>query len=205
MAIFHTLGLSNHKFCDLLIILRKHGITAVADVRSPPSGFALQNHPGKPLQMGLAGTGIRYLFLGDTLGDRPSDPACFEQGRVDFDRVRATESFNEGIARLRRGALDFRICLLGIKPDPLECHRAWLICQSLHDAGATVRHILRNSDIELHDALLVRAVSAENRGVLNGSIVANELMATAHRQGARIAYCTDPKRGKDGRNGYPRG
>jgi hypothetical protein len=197
MAVFHTFGVSDHRVGTLLPRLRKYRINAVADVRSPRSGEITHGAAIQALCRGLKGTGVGYAYLGDTLGERPVDTACYEGGRVDFDKVRATESFLHGVARLRRGALDFRICLLGEHPDPLECHRAWLVSQALHDMGATVRHILSSGDVEVHDALIRRAMLGDPSRRQNGGIVASELMATAHKQGERIAYCVESNRSKN--------
>jgi hypothetical protein len=197
MAVFHTLGLSNHLIGELLRLLRRHRINAVADVRSTTTGDGSQGAAVHGLRRRLKDTGVRYAYLGDTLGERPADLACYEGGRVDFDRVRATESFSHGMARLRRGALDFRICLLGGHPDPLECHRTWLVSQALHDMGATVRHIHWSGDIEVHDALIKRAMRTDNSRIESEGVVANELMAAARKQGQRIAYWVDSKRSKD--------
>jgi hypothetical protein len=66
---------------------------------------------------------------------RPRDPACYVRGRADFERIRASVAFAEALARLRRGAEEYRVCLMCAERDPADCHRTWLVAQALHETG----------------------------------------------------------------------
>ena len=66
----YTIGHSTHVIDVFLELLRRHDITAVADMRSAPfSRFNPQFHK-KTLQGTLAAHGIKYIFLGGELGAR---------------------------------------------------------------------------------------------------------------------------------------
>lgn len=189
MTVIHTIGHSNHEFDDFLELLRLHGVTAIADVRSHPLSRRFPQYNKTEIKSRLRGTGIRYVFLGEALGARPSDVTCYVKGVVDFNKIRATKLFSDAIASLRRGAQDYRICLMCAERDPSDCHRTWLVAQTLHDAGATIRHILADGLALSHDALLRRAAGVDSGTSSLFGDDAEVLTATARRESARVAYC----------------
>lgn len=191
MTAIHTIGHSNHEIEAFVALLHRHGVNAIADVRSIPASTRFPQFDRKSLQGSLEASGIRYVFLGDGLGARPRDPACYVQGTADFDNIRATDHFAEALKRLQRGAYTYRICLMCAERDPADCHRTWLVAQTLHDAGATVKHILADGAIELHDALLRRVAKADFGTVSLFDDEAEILVAAARREAKRVAYCIE--------------
>jgi uncharacterized protein (DUF488 family) len=149
----YTVGHSTQTLESFVALLRRHQVSAVADVRSAPySRFAPQfNH--KALSAELPARDIAYVFLGRELGARSEDPACFENGQVRFDRLAATALFMEGIERVLRGAGDYTIALLCAEKDPINCHRAILVGRKLSELGVAVRHILADGTLETQTAL----------------------------------------------------
>ena len=104
-----TIGHSNHSLERFMALLAEHRVTAVADVRSAPYSRFRPHFSRKALEASLDARSIRYLFAGRELGGRPDDPACYEGGRVDYERVAATRGFRDGIARIiDRAASDRR-------------------------------------------------------------------------------------------------
>lgn len=197
MTAMHTIGHSNHDIDAFIALLRLHDVTAIADVRSHPVSRRFPQFDKKPLQASLMAAGIRYVFLGEGLGARPRDPACYVRGRADFERIRASVAFTEDLTRLRRGAEDYRVCLMCAERDPADCHRTWLVAQALHDAGATITHILADGAIEPHAALLRRIAGADSG---TGSLFDDDaelLTATARREAQRVAYCPDRQHSED--------
>ena len=191
MTAIHTIGHSNHDIDAFITLLRLHGVNAIADVRSHPASRRFPQFDKKALQASLESAGIRYVFLGDGFGARPRDPACYTKGRADFDKIRASNTFAEALARLRAGAQEYRICLMCAERDPADCHRTWLVAQTLHDGGATVSHILADGFTETHDSLLRRVAGAD---FCTGSLFGDDaavLMAAARREGERVAYCPE--------------
>jgi uncharacterized protein (DUF488 family) len=188
MTAIHTIGHSNHEIEAFVALLQQHGVTAIADVRSTPASRRFPQFDRKSLQASLEASGIRYVFLGDGLGARPRDPACYVQGTAEFDKIRSTDNFAEALARLRHGAQTYHICLMCAERDPADCHRTWLVAQTLHDAGATVTHILADGAIEPHDALLRRVAKADFCTASLFDDEAEILMAAARREAKRVAY-----------------
>ena len=81
MRIF-TVGHSTHAAEAFVALLRTHGVTAVADLRSAPYSRFNPQFNRETLARALEAQRIRYVFLGRELGARPDDPACYEDGRV---------------------------------------------------------------------------------------------------------------------------
>jgi hypothetical protein len=80
--------------------------------------------------------------MGDTLGGRPSDEACYADGRVDYEKCRDQPFFQAGIIRLRSAwEQRLRVVLMCSEGKPEDCHRSKLIGVSLARAGIEVLHI----------------------------------------------------------------
>lgn len=150
-----TIGHSTHSVDAFLGLLRQHGVTAIADVRSVPFSRFNPQFTKAALHRCLRDAGVQYVFLGRELGARPSDPTCYEAGRVQYARLAATEPFREGIERVIRGAGEYRIALLCAEKEPLDCHRTILVSRVLAERGIPVEHIHGDGRLERHkDAML---------------------------------------------------
>ena len=88
---------------------------------------------------------------GIELGGRPSDPTCYHpDGRVNYARLAETDNFDVALRRLVHNADEHRIVLMCSEKEPLTCHRALLIAQSLTERGIEVMHILADGNTEVH-------------------------------------------------------
>src|SRR2546429_7280670 len=83
-----------------LALLRGAGVTAVADVRSAPYSRRLPQFNRDDLRAALRAAGVGYVFLGEQLGGRPRDGRLYDEGRVDYEKVRQGDAFKGGLARL---------------------------------------------------------------------------------------------------------
>ena len=158
-----TIGHSNHPIARFLALLQQHAIAALADVRSVPYSRRHPQFSRGPLAQSLAAAGIDYLFLGDELGARPKDPACFVDGEVDYDRIAARPGFAAGLARVRAEAGARKVALMCAEREPLDCHRVMLVCRHLRGIGEAggdlaIAHILADGALEPHEALERRLV-----------------------------------------------
>lgn len=147
-----TIGHSNHSLAHFVLLLRQHGVTAVADVRSSPYSRRHPQFSREALTDALRATAeIQYVFLGQQLGARPDDPECFtDDGRVCFDRLGNSLSFRAGIQRILNGLETFRIVLLCAERDPLDCHRGILIAPRIISAAPSLSHIGPEGELESH-------------------------------------------------------
>ncbi len=151
-----TVGHSNHAFEHLLQILRANEVTAVADIRSEPySGYNPQ-FGREALKSSLEESGINYVFLGNQLGARPQDPACYKDKRVQYKLMAKTPLFKEGLKRVLSGSEQHRIALLCSEKEPLLCYRSVLISRELEALGADVSHILEDGSLESQDETMDR-------------------------------------------------
>jgi uncharacterized protein (DUF488 family) len=151
-----TIGHSTHPLNRFVALLKRHGVTAVADVRSTPHSRFNPQFNKAELERSLKAEGIRYVFLGRELGARPDDPSCYEKGRVQYARLARTEAFRQGIERLRHGAIEHRIACMCAEKEPLECHRTLLVARALDTEGIEVAHIHADGRLESHAAAMDR-------------------------------------------------
>jgi uncharacterized protein (DUF488 family) len=153
-----TIGHSAHSLEAFVGLLKQHGVTAVADVRSVPYSRFNPHFNRKALEQSLVGHGIKYVFLGRELGGRPEDPSCYEGRRVQYARLESTEAFRNGIERIIRGTGEHRIALMCAEKEPLKCHRALLVARALAARGVGVEHILPDGRLESHQATMDRGL-----------------------------------------------
>ena len=193
----YTIGHSNHPIDRFIALLQQHGIRAVADVRSTPYSRFNPQFRKERLQAALADAGIRYVFLGEELGARSKDPACYEEGgRVSYVRLAATDLFRRGIERLLTGMQNHRIAIMCAEREPLDCHRTILVARELEKAGVPVTHILKDGTLEPHSQAMQRLASELKLAGRDLFRTPAELIEEAYEaQGARIAYVKGPRPG----------
>jgi uncharacterized protein (DUF488 family) len=178
-----TVGHSNHSIEAFIALLQKHGVTALADVRSHPYSRYLPHFNQVTLKTTLLNVGIRYVFLGRELGARPSNPTCYVDGKALYEKIASTELFSDGIQRLLKGAETYKIALMCAEKDPITCHRAILVCQHLREFNLDINHILKNGNLETHTNLEERLLrlhglnSPELSEVVQMSLFSDELFS----------------------------
>src|SRR5580704_10880407 len=98
-----TIGHSTHEQGHFIDLLGQHGITALCDVRSKPYSRMNPQFNREELEQALLAHDIAYRFLGKELGARSDDPACYEEGKVQYTRLAQTELFRHGLKRVLSG------------------------------------------------------------------------------------------------------
>lgn len=177
---------SSERFMDMLL---RHGITAIADVRSAPYSRHNPQFNREELRATLKAEGIRYVFLGKELGARSEDECCYVDDKVSYKLLAKTELFQAGIARVIEGAAQYRIALMCAEKDPLDCHRTILVSRELVDHGCNVKHILAGGLLESHADAMNRLVS--RMGLAEADMFRSHTTPTDEayeRQGELIAY-----------------
>ncbi|TXL61579.1 DUF488 domain-containing protein [Aeromicrobium terrae] len=184
-----TVGHSTHAIEHFLALLTRHGVTAVADVRSVPASRFTPQFNRPVLKRSLADHGIKYVFLGQELGARSDDRSCYVNGQVQYERLAQTVPFGEGIERLLKGAATERIAVLCAEQEPLDCHRTVLVSRVLADRGASVAHIHGDGRLEGHNDAMLRLMSGFGLDQDDLFHTHEELLDEAlARQEQRIAY-----------------
>ena len=195
-----TIGHSNHSLEAFVKLLKQHGVTVVADVRSAPYSRFASHFNKDALQRGLQNHGIKYVFLGRELGGRSADPACYEHGRVQYARLARTELFRKGIERLNRGVKSHTIAIMCAEKEPLECHRTLLVARALDDLGVSVDHILPHGKLEAHGDTMLRLLDVVGLPREDLFQSREELIRIGlARQEERIAYVDKNLAEEDGR------
>lgn len=187
--ILYTIGHLVHT-CDRFIdLVRAQEVSVICDVRSRPYSRRSPHFNRESLRAELERRAIAYVFLGDALGGRSSDPACYENGRVDYRRVATTPVFREGLQRLLKGIEQFNVALLCAEKDPLACHRTLLVCRHLRSPDLSIRHILDDGSVEPHESAerrLIEIVGLPQEDLFSDRA---ELLERAYdRHGQEIAY-----------------
>ncbi len=139
MTRVYTIGHSSHTAERFTELLRLQGIEVLVDTRSSPYSRFAPQFDREALKELVAAAGVRYLYLGDVVGGRPRDQACYDDaGHVLYGRVAAQTEFQEAVKRIERGAEEFRVALLCSEEDPAHCHRRLLISRVLMAEGVQV-------------------------------------------------------------------
>jgi uncharacterized protein (DUF488 family) len=184
-----TIGHSDHAAGVFIHLLRQHGVNALTDVRSSPYSRRYPQFNREALAADVERAGIRYVFLGDELGARRSEPECYEDGKARYSLIARSSLFAQGLERVRQGAEKYCVALMCAEKDPLTCHRAILVCRYLRDSITPIQHIREDGRLESHKELESRllAVAGLSEGDLFRS--RDELLDEAYDwQGDRIAY-----------------
>jgi uncharacterized protein (DUF488 family) len=129
-------------------------------VRSVPSSRIAPDFDRFALDAALRAAGIKYVFLGDKLGGRSKLARDYDEtGRVRYERMATSPSFDDGINRVFAGAERSRVVLLCAEKEPLDCHRTLLVGRGLEKRGAQIAHIHADGHLETNNAAMSRLLS----------------------------------------------
>jgi uncharacterized protein (DUF488 family) len=161
-----TIGHSAHTLEKFVNLLELYGIQVVVDVRSVPASRFHPQFSKRNLARALARHKIKYVFLGQELGGRPSDPTCYAGGvlpekgtkpwpRPDYVQMVKRDWFIQGVEQLLQYAVDRPTAVLCSEEDPACCHRYFLISEYLgrHHPDIEVLHIRGNGTLLNRDEI----------------------------------------------------
>ena len=192
MTALYSIGHSTHPIETFVGLLQMHGVTALVDVRSHPYSRHFPQFSKDALKDALQKSGITYVFLGKELGARSENPACYRQGKVQYDLLAKEPLFAQGLDRLRQGMQKFQIALMCAEKDPLECHRAVLVARRMYEAGTPVQHIHADGHLEEPRAMESRMLQLHKMSETDMFRSRDEVVADAYLiHGERIAYQDD--------------
>jgi uncharacterized protein (DUF488 family) len=154
----YTIGYGARSIEEFVAALKANEIEYLIDVRTAPYSKFKPEFSKELLQHHLEKAGVRYVFMGDTLGGQPKEPCCLTDGKVDYDKVRVQPFFAAGMERVRQAFHQRRrIVLMCSEGRPEDCHRSKLIGETLTASDIPVRHIDENgnlvSQVEVIDRL----------------------------------------------------
>lgn len=188
MNTIYTIGHSNHSTLSFLNLLKKHNITALADVRSHPASRFCPHFNKDFLKDSLLNTGIQYVFLGNELGARVKLPEVYENGKLSYSKLAQRKQFQEGLERIKKGAEKYSICLMCSEKNPIDCHRAILVARQLElTYEANIHHIHYSGEIETQTDLNNRLLGLLKLdfGIFNRELLISQAYEI---QGNNISY-----------------
>jgi uncharacterized protein (DUF488 family) len=149
----YTIGYGNRHIDRFIDLLKYRKIEYLIDVRSSPRSGYNPDFSGTQLEKKLPSVGIKYVFMGEELGGRPSDPNCYtEDGKVDYEKTRQSRLFQSGMERLFKANHDQRLTLVLMCSElrPEDCHRSKMIGEELALEGwdFDVKHIDEEGEIK---------------------------------------------------------
>lgn len=150
-----TIGHSNHTIEELVQLLNRHRVDVIVDVRSMPYSKRQPQFNREALQQSLRARNVAYLYMGDRLGARYSDPKLIRpDGRVDLKRVAELPAFQSAIQSIVQAVeKGHRIALMCSEGDPFDCHRFVLVSRALQSAGVRMFHILPDGQLVCNSVL----------------------------------------------------
>lgn len=157
-----TIGYGDRSIDEFIDVLRQHNLDYLIDVRSAPYSRFKPEFSKDALERALRQQGIRYVFMGDTLGGRPNDPDCFVDGKVDYELVKSKHFYQTGIGRLQT-AFDrhLRVVLMCSEGKPEQCHRSKLISATLESLSIPVVHIDENDQEQSQETIILRLTDGQ--------------------------------------------
>jgi len=159
--VIYTIGHSTHEQDAFLSLLTKNSISCVVDVRSVPFSQRVPHFNKEVLREYLENHGIVYLHFPKAFGARQKVPELLsENGRVDFEKVRQTGNFREGMGKLQRCTEQgLTVALMCSEANPLDCHRFGMISYQLARENFSVWHILKDGNVIDNEELERRLVA----------------------------------------------
>ncbi len=143
----YTIGYGSRSIEEFIKVLHQHEIVYLIDVRSAPYSRYKPEFSKAQLANALEQHGIRYVFMGDTLGGRPDDKTCYVNGKLDYEKVKEREYYERGIERLHTAFSQQQpVVLMCSEGKPEECHRCKLIGATLITQDISVIHIDENDE-----------------------------------------------------------
>ena len=158
MGSIFTIGYSGHDMDSFIALLVENRVDVVCDVRSTPYSTYKPDFSRVPFRKHLNLANIKYSFFGDQLGARPKDRSCYIDGQATYQKISNSTFFKEGLERIRKGADMLNLALVCSEKDPIECHRAVLVCRHLDDIRSRILHIHTDGNVESQDDFDARLV-----------------------------------------------
>src|SRR2546428_6186317 len=177
MFLIYTIGYGNRSIEEFTRLLRQYEIQFLIDVRSRPYSRFNAKFSKDALERQLKEASIGYVFMGDTLGGRPNDSTCYQDGNVAYAKVREKPFFQSGIERIHTvWEKQLRVALMCSEIKQQECHRSKLIGRTLTEQGIDVRHIDEAGLLKTQTEILIGSQSESQPSLFDQEtvVISNE-------------------------------
>lgn len=157
-----TIGYGARTLDEFIAVLKRYQIAFLVDIRSAPYSRYKPEFSRPALEKALERQGIRYVYMGDTLGGQPDDPDCYVNDKVVYERVKDKPFFQRGIVRLSKAfEQQQRVVLMCSEGKPESCHRSKLIGVVLDELGIPVAHIDENDELKTQEEIILRLTGGQ--------------------------------------------
>ena len=145
-----TIGYGGRETDDFIAILNEYRIDTLVDVRSQPYSRFAPDFCKERLSAILNLSGIKYQFMGNSLGGRPQDSQCYtyspqrKKKLLDAKKCEEKTFYRNGISHLKQAlSTGRRIVIMCSELEPHECHRGYVLGKTLDSDEIAVTHIGR--------------------------------------------------------------
>lgn len=150
-----TIGHSVRPFDEFLALLRAHGVTGLADVRTVPRSRRHPHFSQEALEISLPQAGITYRHFGVLGGLRKPRPDSSnggwrEPGFRGYADHMETREFAAGIDELMAFAQRHVVAIMCAEAKWWQCHRQ-LVADALVARGVDVGHIMSAREAAAHE------------------------------------------------------
>jgi uncharacterized protein (DUF488 family) len=175
----YSIGHGNKKIDDFIKELKNFEIQFLLDIRSKPFSKWNPQFNQNELKFKLEANGIKYVFVGDTLGGLPVDRSCYDyNGKVVYDLIKEKNFFKEGLERLTTAyEKQIKLAIMCSESKPEECHRSKLIGQELLKKNISLKHIVSDKLVKSQE--MVMAELTKGKGTVD--LFGNEIDFTSRK------------------------
>jgi uncharacterized protein (DUF488 family) len=153
----YSIGHGNKRIEEFINELKSFNILFLLDIRSKPFSKWNPQFNQNELKFKLEENGIKYVFVGDSLGGLPEDRTCYDfSGKVVYDLIKEKAFFKEGLERLTiANEKKINLAIMCSEVNPEECHRSKLIGQELLKKKISLKHIISNKLIKSQEMVMI--------------------------------------------------
>lgn len=146
----YTCGYGNLSLKEFVENLQKNEIQVLVDVRTNPYSRFRPEFNSKAFQITLSEFGIQYTHKAE-LGGKPKNDEFYQNGQLDYDKLRKSIPYLQGLEYLERG-IEFgcRMAIMCSELDFHDCHRYKLIGEDMHHRGWEILHINKQGELQSH-------------------------------------------------------
>lgn len=157
-----TIGYGNRSIEEFISLLINNKVAYLIDIRSKP--FSRKNEFNQHnLKKLLKSKNISYVFMGDLLGGHPNNAACYDNGRVNYEKLKEQPTFKNGLERLQVAMKkNLNIILMCSESKPDSCHRSKLIGRELLNNNINVIHVDEHGDLVNQEEIVSRITGGQN-------------------------------------------
>lgn len=167
----YSIGHGNKNIEDFINELKSFNILFLLDIRSKPFSKWNPQFNQNELKFKIEENGIKYVYVGDTLGGLPEDRTCYDyNGKVVYDLIKEKNFFKEGIDRLIiANDKNINLAIMCSESNPEECHRSKLIGQELLKKKISLKHIISNKVIKSQEIVMIELTKGKGTVDLFGN------------------------------------